>query len=163
MTNAVAGTFEEFVTARSQRLLRTAYLLTQDWPAAEDLLQTALVKAWGAWKRLDSDPEAYVRRILVNTYSSWWQRRWRGEQATGEVPESTVDDQQSTVDERDRVWRALRRLPHRQRAVVVLRYFDDLPESQVADVLGVSIGTVKSQAAKALAKLRLDESLVPER
>jgi RNA polymerase sigma-70 factor (sigma-E family) len=150
----VSDGFAEFVTARSPRLLRTAYLLTQDWPAAEDLLQTALVKAWAVWKRLDGDPEPYVRRILMNTYSSWWQRRWRGEHATGEVPESTSDDQHSVVDERDRVWRALRRLPRRQRAVLVLRYFEDLPEAQIADVLGISPGTVKSQAAKALANRR---------
>jgi RNA polymerase sigma-70 factor (sigma-E family) len=154
--------FAEFVTVRSPRLLRTAYLLTHDWAAAEDLLQTALVKAWSAWRRLDGDPEPYVRRILVNTYSSWWQRRWRGEQATGEVPESTLDDPHATVDERDRVWRALLRLPRRQRAVVVLRYFEDLPEVEIAELLGVSAGTVKSQAAKGLAKLRLDASLQPE-
>jgi RNA polymerase sigma-70 factor (sigma-E family) len=155
--------FADFVTVRSPRLLRTAYLLTHDWGTAEDLLQTALVKAWSAWRRLDGDPEPYVRRILVNTYSSWWQRRWRGEQATGAVPESTLDDPHASVDERDRVWRALLRLPRRQRAVVVLRYFEDLPEAEIAELLGVSPGTVKSQAAKALSTLRMDETLLPER
>ena len=84
----------------------------------------------------------------MNTYSSWWQRRWRGEHATGEVPESTSDDQHSVVDERDRVWRALRRLPRRQRAVLVLRYFEDLPEAQIADVLGISPGTLKKHSRR---------------
>jgi RNA polymerase sigma-70 factor (sigma-E family) len=156
---SAADTFADFVLARSPRLLRTAYLLTHDWALAEDLLQTSLVKAWSAWRRMDGDPEPYVRRIIVNTYASWWQRRWRGEQPTAELPESIVDGHEAGVDARDEVWRALGRLPRRQRAVLVLRYFEDLPESEIADILGVSAGTVKSQAAKALAKLRLDETL----
>jgi RNA polymerase sigma-70 factor (sigma-E family) len=158
----VSDSFAEFVRARSSRLLRTAYLLTHDWPLAEDLLQTSLVKAWGAWRRIDADPEPYVRRILVNTYSTWWRRRWLAEQPVATVPESALDDQQSALDARDEMWRALGRLPRRQRAVLVLRYFEDLTEAQTADVLGVSVGTVKSQASKALARLRLDESLVAE-
>ena len=154
-----ADSFADFVTTRSPRLLRTAFLLTHDWALAEDLLQASLVKAWSAWRRMDGDPEPYVRRIMVNTYSSWWQRRWRGEQPTSELPESIVDGHEADVDARDEVWRALGRLPRRQRAVLVLRYFEDLPESEIADILGVSPGTVKSQASKALAKLRLDETL----
>lgn len=158
----MSDSFAEFVTTRSPRLLRMAYLLTHDWAGAEDLLQASLVKAWGAWKRLDGDPEPYLRRIMINTYSSWWQRRWRGEQPTDELPESKSDDQHAAFDARDQVWRALGRLPRRQRAVLVLRYFEDLPEAEIADILGVSHGTVKSQASKALAKLRLDESLLAE-
>jgi RNA polymerase sigma-70 factor (sigma-E family) len=160
----VSDTFAEFVRARSSRLLRTAYLLTHDWALAEDLLQTSLVKAWSAWLRIDDDPEPYVRRILVNTYATWWRRRWRVEQPTESqsMPESTVDDQHGPIDARDEVWRALGRLPRRQRAVLVLRYFEDLTEAQTADVLGVSVGTVKSQASKALARLRLDGTLVEE-
>jgi len=158
----VSDTFAEFVGARSSRLLRTAYLLTHDWAMAEDLLQTSLVKAWGAWRRIDADPEPYVRRILVNTYSTWWRRRWSVERPTEKLPDSTVDDQHGAYDARDEVWRALGRLPRRQRAVLVLRYFEDLTEAQTADVLGVSVGTVKSQASKALARLRLDETLVAE-
>ena len=146
----MSDTFAEFVGARSARLLRTAYLLTHDWAMAEDLLQTSLVKAWSAWRRIDADPEPYVRRILVNTYSTWWRRRWNGEQPTGTLPESTMDDQNDAVDARDEVWRALGRLPRRQRAVLVLRYFEDLTEAETADVLGISVGTVKSQASKAL-------------
>jgi RNA polymerase sigma-70 factor (sigma-E family) len=159
---ANADTFAEFVTTRSARLLRTAYLLTHDWGQAEDLLQTSLVKAWSAWRRIEADPEPYVRRILVNTYATWWRRRWRGEQPAEQLPEPDGDEPHLAVDARDEVWRALGRLPRRQRAVLVLRYFEDLSEAQIAEAMGVSIGTVKSQAAKALARLRLDESLTIE-
>src|ERR1044071_5952869 len=76
--------FDEFVAARSTRLLRTAYLLTRDHALAEDLLQTALTKAWFAWSRIESDPEPYVRKILVNTFATWWRRKWNGEQAYAE-------------------------------------------------------------------------------
>ncbi|GAA2528156.1 SigE family RNA polymerase sigma factor [Pilimelia columellifera] len=156
--------FEEFVAARSPRLLRTTYLLTSDWAAAEDLLQTALTKAWSAWSRIDGDPEPYVRRILVNTQTSWWRRKWTGERPTEHLPEAPdAVDAHSAVDERERVWEALRRLPARQRAVVVLRYFEDLSEQEVAAALDCSVGTVKSQASRALAKLRVDESLMCER
>jgi RNA polymerase sigma-70 factor (sigma-E family) len=155
--------FAEFVTQRSARLLRTAYLLTRDWAYAEDLLQTALVRAWSAWSRIEADPEPYVRRVLVNAYSSWWRRRWRhAEQPVAELPDRPATDESDLADERRRVWLAMGRLPPRQRAVLVLRYFEDLTEAQVAGVLGVSVGTVKSQASRALAKLRLDESLTLE-
>ncbi len=114
--------FDDFVVARSPRLLRTAYLLTHDWALAEDLLQTALAKAWEAWRRIDGDPEPYVRRILVNTYASWRGRRWTGERPTAELPEpATATDPHAGLDERDRLWQALRRLPRRQRTVLVLR------------------------------------------
>jgi RNA polymerase sigma-70 factor (sigma-E family) len=159
---ADADGFAEFVTARSTRLLRTAYLLTSDWARAEDLLQTSLAKAWFVWKRIDTNPEPYVRKIIVNTYASWWHRRWNGERPTEELPERAGHDEQAGIDERDALWRALRRLPKRQRAVVVLRYFEDLSEAEVAEALGTSVGTVKSQAAKALAKLRIDATLRSE-
>lgn len=152
--------FEEFVAYSSPRLARVAYLLTRDWPTAEDLVQTALTKAWFAWPRLHDDPSAYVRKILVNTYLSWWRRRWRGEVPTAELPDHPgTRDETRAVDDRDALWAALGRLPRRQRAVVVLRYFEDLSEVEVADLLGCSVGTVKSQASKALAKLRVDRSL----
>lgn len=151
--------FDEFVSARSTALLRTAYLLTHDHALAEDLLQTALTKAWSAWRRIDDNPEAYVRRILVNTYASWWRRKWNGEYATEELPEeASAHPQEGSHD----LWTALGRLPRRQRAVVVLRYFEDLTEAETARLLGCSIGTVKSQAAKALAKLRIDPALTTE-
>ena len=151
----MSTTFEEFVAARSSALLRTAYLLTRDHGLAEDLLQTALTKAYLHWSRIETSPEAYVRKVLVNTYSSWWRRKWRGETPTEELPESATQDRADTTD----LWEAMGRLPHRMRAVIVLRYFEDLTEAQAADLLGVSVGTVKSQTSKALAKLRIDPSL----
>ena len=150
------ATFDDFVAARSRALLRTAYLLTHDHALAEDLLQTALTKAWFAWRRIDGDPEPYVRRILVNTYVSWWRRKWNGERPTEELPERATAEPGSEPTD---LWRAMERLPRRQRAVVVLRYVEDLTEAQTADVLGCSVGTVKSQCSKALAKLRIDPAL----
>jgi RNA polymerase sigma-70 factor (sigma-E family) len=151
--------FEEFVVVRSPRLLRTAYLLTRDWGSAEDLLQTTLAKAWFAWPRMKGDPEPYVRRILANTYASWWRRRWNGERPTAELPDGQGIEPQTSVDARDELWRSLGRLPRRQRLVLVLRFFEDLSERDTAEVMRCSPGTVKSQTAKALAKLRLDETL----
>ena len=154
--------FEHFVATRSGRLLRTAYLLTQDSHLAEDLLQTSLAKAWRSWSRVESDHEAYVRKILVNTYSTWWRRRWNGEHPSDELPETggveddrTADQGSTTFDVRT----ALARLPKRQRAVIVLRFFDDLTEAETARLLDCSVGTVKSQTSKALAKLRVDPAL----
>jgi RNA polymerase sigma-70 factor (sigma-E family) len=150
--------FDAFVLARSRRLLRTAYLLTQDHALAEDLVQTALAKAWFAWSRIEGgDPEPYVRKIMVNTYSTWWRRRWNGEHPTDELPEVAVP---SSAEESADVWRALQRLPRRQRAVVVLRFYEDLSEAETARILGCSTGTVKSQTSKAFAKLRLDPALL---
>jgi len=152
--------FDEFVAARSSRLLRTAYLLTRDHALAEDLLQTALTKSWFAWSRIQGDPEPYVRKVLVNTFASWWRRRWNGEQAHADLPETPEHD--DATDARHDLWTAMGRLPRRQRAVVVLRYVEDLSEAETAQVLGVSVGTVKSQASKALAKLRIDPALVTQ-
>jgi len=155
--------FEHFVATRSTRLLRTAYLLTQDQHLAEDLLQTSLAKAWRSWSRIDSDHDAYVRKILVNTYATWWRRKWNGEHPTEDLPEpvgsggsDTTSDRGSTTYD---VRTALARLPKRQRAVVVLRFFEDLSEAETARLLQCSVGTVKSQTSKALAKLRVDPSL----
>ncbi|WP_051551522.1 SigE family RNA polymerase sigma factor [Nocardioides sp. URHA0020] len=155
--------FDEFVAARSGRLLRTAYLLTRDHALAEDLLQTALTKAWFAWSRIDGDPEPYVRKILVNTFASWWRRKWNGEHAFAEPPEPHPgpgghDD----AEQRQDLWTAMGRLPRRQRAVVVLRFVEDLTEAETARLLGVSVGTVKSQTSKALAKLRIDPALAAD-
>ncbi|MFT4083783.1 MAG: SigE family RNA polymerase sigma factor [Nocardioides sp.] len=151
--------FDEFVGARSGALLRTAYLLTRDHGLAEDLLQTALSKAWFAWGRIQGEPEPYVRKVLVNTYASWWRRKWNGEHATDELPDRGVAHPEEGAHD---LWTALGRLPRRQRAVVVLRYFDDLTEAETARLLGCSVGTVKSQASKALAKLRIDPALTSE-
>ncbi|HEX3930209.1 MAG TPA: SigE family RNA polymerase sigma factor [Nocardioides sp.] len=156
---AATAALDEFVAARSGALLRTAYLLTRDHALAEDLLQTALTKAWFAWRRIQGEPEPYVRKILVNTYASWWRRRWNGEQPTETLPEPTAVDTVGDAAEPSDLWTAMGRLPRRMRAVLVLRYYEDLTEAQTAEVLGCSVGTVKSQASKALAKLRIDPAL----
>ena len=156
--------FDDFVATRSTRLLRTAYLLTHDRALAEDLVQTSLAKAWFSWGRIEGRPEAYVRRIMVNTYSSWWRRRWNGEEATADLPERGAGQgfrpaEDVRVDDRTDLWRALARLPRRQRAVVVLRFYEDLSEAETAEIMQCSVGTVKSQASRALAKLRVDPTL----
>ena len=148
--------FEEFARARSDRLLRSGYLLTRDWAMAEDLVQTALAKVWRRWASID-DPDAYLWRTLTTTYTSWWRRRWNGEIPTGTLPDQP--DFAVDVEARADLWQALAQLPRRQRAVIVLRYFVDLSEVQTADVLQCSVGTVKSQTHKALARLRVDVSL----
>jgi RNA polymerase sigma-70 factor (sigma-E family) len=149
--------FDEFVVLRSPALLRTAYLLTRDLQLAEDLLQTALTKAWFAWSRIDGDPEPYVRRILVTSSISWWRRRWTRETPTGSVPEP-APGAETPVEVHD-LMLAVSRLPRRQRAVVVLRYIEDRTEADTAELMRCSVGTVKSQCAKALAKLRADAAL----
>ena len=156
--------FDDFVATRSNRLLRTAYLLTHDRALAEDLVQTSLAKAWFSWGRIEGRPEAYVRRIMVNTYSSWWRRRWNGEEATADLPERGAGQgfrpgEDVRVDDRTDLWRALARLPRRQRAVVVLRFYEDLSEAETAEIMQCSVGTVKSQASRALARLRVDPTL----
>ncbi|WP_406674073.1 SigE family RNA polymerase sigma factor [Nonomuraea sp. N2-4H] len=154
--------FVTYVEARSPRLLRTAYLLCRDWTQAEDLLQTALVRVWRAWGRISESPDAYVTKVLVNTHLSWRRRFWHRELPTDAPPDTAVpDDRMGMTDERAMLWAALGRLPPRQRAVLVLRYFEDLPESAVAEILNCSIGTVKSQSSKALAKLRIDPQITP--
>lgn len=149
--------FEEFVQARARPLLRTAVLLTGDRGHAEDLLQTALERLARRWGRVD-DPDLYVRRCLSNLATDRW--RWRARRVQ-EVPDHGYDrpatnDPHLAVEQRLDLIVALQALPPRQRAVLVLRYFDDLSESQVAAVLDISVGTVKSTSSKALAKLRRD-------
>ena len=148
--------FREFVSARSAALLRVAYLVSGDMNLAEDLLQTTLTRTYLAWRRLDGieSLDAYARRVLLNTATSWWRRRWRGERPTLELPERPVSDQSDQRAERDAMWRLLGRLPARQRAVLVLRYYEDLSEADIATELGLSVGTVKSHASRALAALR---------
>ncbi|KOX25963.1 hypothetical protein ADK67_16275 [Saccharothrix sp. NRRL B-16348] len=143
-------------------MLRTAFLLTRDRGHAEDLLQTSLARAWRVWRRVQGDPEPYVRRIIVNTYATWWRRKWRAEQPTDVLPEPVGASPEADVDQREWLWQALGRLPRRQRAVVVLRFYEDLTEAQAAHALGVSVGTVKSQTSKALARLRLDDTITRE-
>ena len=152
--------FRDYVVARQRALLRTAWMLTGNQHQAEDLVQATLERVWPRWQRVvrEGDPDRYVRRVLVNTYASWWQRKWRGERPTSELPEiSGPDDGYARVDLADALRRLLPTLPRRQRAVLVLRYYEDLSEVATADMLGCSVGTVKSQTAKALARLRLAE------
>ncbi|MER5319102.1 SigE family RNA polymerase sigma factor [Streptosporangium roseum] len=152
--------FERYVEQRSARLLRTAYLLCRDWGTAEDLLQTALAKAWSAWRRVGDDPDPYVYRILANTHASWWRRRWRAEVPSGDLPDVAGEDPTGEIGAREAVRHALAGLPDRQRAVIVLRYFADLPDPRIAEILGCSVATVRSQASRALAKLRVDPAAV---
>jgi RNA polymerase sigma-70 factor (sigma-E family) len=155
--------FAEFVTARSPALLRTARLLTGDWASAEDLLQDSLAKCWRRWSRISGNPEPYVQKVMLHTYLAWTRRLWTRERPTEDLPETEVDDLAGRVADEDEVQAALRRLPRRQRAVIVLRYFDDLSEAETAQILGIAIGTVKSQASRALAALRVDEGLTSDR
>ena len=153
-------TFDAFVLNRSSRLLQMAYMLTHDRGRAEDLVQTALMRAWPRWSRIDGDPEPYVRRVMLNTYLSWWRRRWITETPTADLPEPGGVDHHRSVDERDEMLRALQTLPRQQRAVLVLRYYDDLSERQIADALDISPGAVKAHASRGLATLRENQELL---
>ena len=147
--------FEAFVAARSADLMRTAVLLTRDRGHAEDLLQTALVKAYRRWNRIDGeDPYPYVRRILVTTAASW--RRLRVTQEIVSLPahEASTPDATDAVADRDRLTAALGTLPPRMRTVLVLRYTEDLSEAATAEALGCSVHTVRSQTVRGLARLR---------
>jgi RNA polymerase sigma-70 factor (sigma-E family) len=160
-----AWAFSEYVQARSPVLLRAARSLTHNPADAEDLLQTALAKTYQAWDRIDDKRavEGYVRRVLVNTRTSQWRRRRVEEFTTDEIPEVLDPDPDATerLALRDAMWRAVRTLPPRQQAMLVLRYYEDLTEVQTAEIMGTSVGTVKSAVSRALAKLRLDASLRP--
>ena len=147
--------FVEFVAARSAALFRTAMLIVGDRHAAEDLVQSALERAYRHWDRVAGmdAPEAYVRRILANLAADHHRLRNRGPLPLLEHDAPTRDVSQD-VDEHDAVMRILDDLPPRMRAVLVLRYYDDLSEAQTAEALGIAVGTVKSQAARALSKLR---------
>ncbi len=155
MTGSAVGDFEEFVVARGAALLRTAYLLTGDRHLAEDLVQSALGKSFRHWSRVrGGNPEAYVRQAMVRENVSWWRRRRVAESSMADVPERSSSNETTDVDRRITLDAALRQLSPQQRAVLVLRYYDDLTERQAADALGCSIGTVKTQAHRALKKLR---------
>ncbi|WP_067973389.1 SigE family RNA polymerase sigma factor [Nocardiopsis trehalosi] len=169
MTSA-AGTsryeeFSRYVAERGPALLRIAVGLTGNRSDAEDLLQAALVKTFFAWDRISSPHarDGYVRRAMVNTQISEWRRQHLTVFPTDEIPEQRVDDPTWRTDLADVVHRAVDRLPERQRATLILRYYEDLSEAQIADRLGVTVGTVKSTISRATAKLRLDADLAIER
>ncbi|RKN46910.1 SigE family RNA polymerase sigma factor [Streptomyces hoynatensis] len=158
MYNEAEEAFQEFVRSRWSALVRTAYLLTGDRHLAEDVVQSTLAKAYRSWPRVcrSDNPDAYVRRMLVTCHRDRFRKRRVAEHLTDIPPEeATAQDDMARADEREVLARALAGLPKRQRAVVVLRYWEDLSEPEVARALGCSVGTVKSQAAKALAKLRV--------
>ncbi|MGR8009652.1 SigE family RNA polymerase sigma factor [Streptomyces hypolithicus] len=160
--------FSTYVRARGPVLLRTARSLTANPCDAEDLLQTALTKTFVAWDRIEDHRalDGYVRRALLNTRTSQWRKRKVDEYATDEVPEPANAPASDPAEQQvlhDAMWRAVMKLPDRQRAMVVLRYYEDLSEVQTAEVLGVSVGTVKSAVSRALSKLREDPELAPVR
>ncbi|RJS47078.1 SigE family RNA polymerase sigma factor [Nocardioides cavernaquae] len=145
--------FEEYVAARMPALLRTAYLLTGHHQDAEDLVQMALIKVVPRWRRIADRPDPYVRKVLVHEHVSRWRnRRWR-EVHTDRVPETA--EPAPGHDDRLSLQAGLAALAPRQRAVIVLRYYEDLTERETAEALGISVGTVKSQARDALARLRV--------
>ncbi|GLX05820.1 SigE family RNA polymerase sigma factor [Microbispora sp. NBRC 16548] len=147
--------FAEFVAARSDSLIRLAYVLTGDQHAAEDLLQAALTKTVSHWPRIRDSPEAYVRRVMYHEQVGRWRSpRWGRERTTDTPPDQAVGDRTADADTRLTLQRALRALPPRKRAVLVLRYYEDLPESEVAKIMNCSVGTVRSQTHHAIARLR---------
>ncbi len=157
--------FRTYVAARSPALLRTAYLLSGNRADAEDLLQTALAKTYLHWDRIRDRQalDGYVRRAMLNTRTSWWRRRKVDEYLTDTLPERAGPDEAGDTAQRldlhAALVQALATLPRRQRAVVVLRYYEDLSEADTAAALDITVGTVKSTASKALAKLRVSAAL----
>ena len=148
--------FSAYMEARQPALYRTAYLLAGDHASAEDLLQNAFAKLYLSWDKIRDRGalDGYVRRVMVNENNSLWRRAWkRREHSTDTMPETgvtdTYDDGMGGV-----LWSYVQTLPPKQRAVIVLRYYEQLSEAEIADVLGISVGTVKSQASRALAGLR---------
>jgi RNA polymerase sigma-70 factor (sigma-E family) len=149
--------FSELVRAGSRGLLRSAWLLTGDWAAAEDLVQLSWAKTWARWDKIQRHEatELYVRKVMVTTFLGWRRRRWVGELPMGWLPDQAErSDPFDAVEVRAVLVAAVRRLPRRQRAVVVLRYFDDLSEQATATMLGCTVGTVKSHTARALKTLK---------
>jgi RNA polymerase sigma-70 factor (sigma-E family) len=160
--------FVDFVHARQHALQRFAYLLTSNHHTAEDLVQTALAKTYLSWDKLRDRGalDAYVRRIIVNENASMWRRAWRrNERPSDELPDSGHGDhQRSDVDpvDRDAMWQVVQQLPTKQRAAVVLRYYEDLSEADTAAILGCSVGNVKSQTSRAIASMRAAVTANPE-
>jgi RNA polymerase sigma-70 factor (sigma-E family) len=152
---AVDDELADFVRARYPQLLRRGYLLTGSQLAAEDLVQEALARCCAAWRRHPvTEPDAYVQRVMVNVLISRSRLRRFHEEATADVPEVRSSDPTSQHADRDVVWRALQETAPRQRAVLVLRFYEGMTESEIATCLDVTVGTVRSQTAKGLARLR---------
>jgi len=148
--------FDDFVRGTSTRLLRTAVLLTGDRPAAEDLVQEVYARVYVRWRWIRGAPEPYARKTLANLVTNRWRRKGRKpEVALAEQHDRPTPDGTDRHAVRDQLLTALQELPPRQRAVIVLRYYEDLTEVQTAEALGCTVGTVKSQTSRALDKLRL--------
>jgi len=147
--------FTDFVRAHSGSLFRTAYLMTGDYQRAEDLLQTTLVRVYQRWPRVERMdwPVGYARKVLVSQASSWWRRRSSHESPMLIRDQPSGQDQMEEVAEHERVWQAVLTLPPRQRAVTVLRYYEDLSEAEIAETLSMAPGTVKSHAHAASRRL----------
>ncbi len=160
--------FADFVRAQSATLFRTAYLMTGDYQRAEDLLQSTLVRVYQRWPQVDAmdQPVAYARKILVNQTVSWWRRRSSHEPPLSQGHEPYWQGRMDEVAEHERVWAAVLTLPPRQRAVMVLRYYEDLSEQAIAQALAIAPGTVKSHshaAARRLAQLLAEPAREPAR
>lgn len=153
--NDDAVSFEAYVAGRGRAHLRLAYVLCRDADLAQDLVQNALVKVHPRWDRVDN-PDAYVRRAIVNDFLSWRRRRAATEVVTDRLPETA----RSAVgpEDRDAMWRLLAELPRQQRAVLALRYYDELDDEAIARLLGCSAATVRSHASKAIAALRASDA-----
>jgi RNA polymerase sigma-70 factor (sigma-E family) len=153
--------FRDYVLTRGAALLRVAIMLTGNRADAEDLVQAALAKTYLAWDKINDRAalDAYVRRAMVNTHISWWRRRKFEEYPTDELPDQVIPDNVRESETAEMVRRALDRLPDRMRAAVMLRYFEDMTEPEIAETLGVTLGTVKSTVSRAVARLRVDAEL----
>ena len=147
--------FDEFVRGSSTRLLRTAVLLTGDRAAGEDLVQEMYERVYIRWRRIHTAPEAYARRTLATLSANRWRSKGRKPEVALADHDQATPDGAEGLAVREQLLAALQELPPRQRAVIVLRYYEDLTEAQTADALGCSLGTVKSQASRALDRLRL--------
>ena len=150
--------FSEFASSRSASLFRTAYLVIGDYQLAQDLVQESLVKTYLAWPRLRdvTNAAAYTRRVIVTTCVSWRRRRSFTERPANHIPDTSVPDQTTLLPEQGELWAAVRQLPPRQRAAVVLRFSEDLSLAQTAELMGCSVGSVKRHTSLGLDKLRVE-------
>src|SRR5688500_14111526 len=149
--------FSGWMAARQPALMRTAYLLTGDHHSAEDLVQTTLAKVYLSWDKVHRREviDGYARRILINENNSIWRRpRKKREVSSSEIPDRLGRADEYDEGQSDALWQFVQTLPTKQRAVIVLRYYEELSEAEIAEALGISVGTVKSQASRALASLR---------
>ncbi|GAB2568441.1 SigE family RNA polymerase sigma factor [Kribbella endophytica] len=149
--------FDAWVSHRGAGLLRFAYLITRDRGRAEEAVQDALIAAYPRWSRIGADPDAYVRRCIVNADISRWRRFFRRETPVDDpsaLAGDVGDDHAASYADADAVWRLCASLPTRQRAAVVLRYYEGLPDADIAEILGCTAATVRSQIHRALSSLR---------